>query len=281
MRKNIFLLIMSITIVISVSSCNSDKDEQQLEISQSEIPNKKESSYSLLDYTPNIYYNFLKKTDNTVGFSSLKPGPLQSFSVVQNSNISDNINKGNLVINSLSLTNKNGTSKINKNNADNIFGKTMKITVNSKKGTTFKDGSTNKEVEMYVPEQLEISSPKISTEEELMPICFYEDFVLEWNADPKNKEGLVVIAEYNGLSAVPSENKNIHIVNTDVIKNDNGRTILNNNIWDGIPNSGIVNITLLRGNVKIENIDEENYKFFAEAHVVLPIILIKDLAIVE
>ena len=170
---------------------------------------------------------------------------------------------------------------MNKNSADDIFGRVMRINVKSKTGKSFKDGTTSKEVEMYVPAQLQISNPDIISEEDLMPLCFYEDFVLEWNADPKNKEGLVVVAEYTGISAIPSKDKNIHIVNTDVIKEDNGKAILDNDIWDGIPDSGVVNITLLRGNVKIENIDEENYKFYAEARTVLPIILIKDLNSVE
>ena len=33
-----------------------------------------ESSYSLLDYTPNVYWDFFSDTDNTIGFSSLNPG---------------------------------------------------------------------------------------------------------------------------------------------------------------------------------------------------------------
>jgi hypothetical protein len=181
----------------------------------------------------------------------------------------------------MNVTNKKGSSAIGMVDANNIFGHVMKISIKSKKGSTFKDGSSSKEVEMYVPKQLNILNPKIESEKDLMPYCYFKDFVLEWNADPNNKEGLVVVAEYTGTSAVPARDKNVHIMNTDIIKEDNGRAVLNNQLWKGIPDTGIVHLSLLRGNVKIEEIDEENYKFFAQAQVVLPLILIKDINTME
>lgn len=180
-------------------------------------------------------------------------------------------------INNVASNGKNGTLPVGKGEADQIFGRTIKINFKSKSGKTFKDGSNNKEVEIYIPQQLNISNPKIEDEEDLMPYCYCKDFVLEWNADPENTEGLVVVAEYTGISAIPSKDKRIHIVNSDVIKEDNGKAVLNNEIWKGIPDTGVVTVSLMRGNVKIEEIDEENYNFFAEAHVVLPIVLIKDM----
>ncbi len=282
MKTTNFFHAILMVFAITVTSCTDDKEIlDPEEPSQQEADQEMESSYSLLDHTPNVYYDFFAEADNIVGFSSLKPGPLQDFSIFQSSDIANSAEKGRFVINKKQLANKNGSSAIGKSGADAIFGQMVRISIESKKGSTFKDGSTSKEVEMYVPEQLEISNPRVESEEELMPFCFSEDFVLEWNADPKNKEGLVVIAEYIGISAVPSKDKSIHIMNTDVIEEDNGRAVLDNEIWKGIPNSGVVHLTLLRGNVKIEEIDEENYKFFAEARAVLPMILINDLDILE
>jgi len=40
----------------------------------------------------------------------------------------------------------------------------------------------------------------------------------------------------------------------------------------------IVHIILLRGNVALKDIEGESYKFFAESHMRLPIILIKDVS---
>ena len=60
-------------------------------------------------------------------------------------------------------------------------------------------------------------------------------------------------------------------------KNDNGRAVLSNKLWNGIPNAAVVHLTLLRGNVEIVEIDEEIVKVYGETHAELPIILIKDM----
>ncbi len=114
-----------------------------------------------------------------------------------------------------------------------------------------------------------------------MPACYYKDFLLEWNADPNNKEGLVIIAEYFGNNAIPTNDNNDHIFNTDIIKEDNGQAILNNDLFKNIPDLGIVHLILLRGNVKIEEIEGQLYKFFGESHVRMPIILVKNLNSIE
>jgi hypothetical protein len=67
------------------------------------------------------------------------------------------------------------------------------------------------------------------------------------------------------------------VVNTDFIEADNGRIVLDKDLFKGIPNLSMVDIILLRGNVSIEEIDKKTYKFYAETHVRLPIVLVKDL----
>ena len=66
-----------------------------------------------------------------------------------------------------------------------------------------------------------------------------------------------------------------------MIENDNGRVILNTSLFYNIPNLAMVDLILLRGNVKIEEIDGETYKFYAETHQRMPIILVKDLSSVH
>jgi len=131
---------------------------------------------------------------------------------------------------------------------------------------------------MYVPNIVSITNPAVKTEQEQYPLCDSKNFVLEWNADPLNKEGLVVIAEYFGFNAIPSDAQQTHILNTDYITLDNGKATLNPDLFNGMPNMAIVHIILLRGNVAIKDIEGESYKFFAESHMRLPIILIKDVS---
>jgi len=284
MKKIFNFPLLSFAILLIITSCSEEiieTDIENVDDSQVSLEASYESSYSLLDYTPNNYYNFFETTDNTIGFSSLNPGALQEKSIYKTNALTAKGLSMGYSINDTNFSSKSGSEKLEKSDSDNIFGKTVKISFQSKSGSTFKDGTTKKEVEMYVPNQLELFNPLIENENDLVPYCFYKDFVLEWNADPKNLDGLVVTVEYHGSSAVPDKARKINILNTDVIKVDNGKAVLDNDIWDGIPDTGIVTLTLLRGNVKIEEIDEENYKFFAEARVVLPLILIRDIDTIE
>ena len=170
---------------------------------------------------------------------------------------------------------------MSKSQINDVFGSELSIKIKPSQGTTFKNGEGEMEIEMYVPKKINITNPKIENDKDLMPYCHYEDFVLEWNADPKNEEGLVVVAEYYGATAIPGEDSSPSIINTDIIEEDNGKTVLDNDLWEGIPNSAVVYLSLLRGNVKLEEVDGKVVKFYAETHAELPIVLIKDMNTVQ
>jgi hypothetical protein len=134
---------------------------------------------------------------------------------------------------------------------------------------------------MYVPELVEITNPQVSNIEERYPLCDFSNFLLEWNADTNNEEGLVVVAEYFGINAVAENSENIHILNSDFIETDDGQELLNQELFKDIPNLAVVHIVLLRGNVAIEEIEGELYKFYAESHMRLPITLVRDVNTVK
>jgi hypothetical protein len=132
-------------------------------------------------------------------------------------------------------------------------------------------------ISMYIPNLVEITSPRIARTEDLFPHCYYKDFMLKWNADPKNENGLVVIVEWNGtvLNGTSSTN---YVRNIDIIPNDNGETVLNNKLFDNIPENALTYITLLRGNISIldDQISNRN-RIVAESHAVLPFVLVRQL----
>jgi len=228
-------------------SCNTNEislEESAIQESTIELKSK----YKLLDFTPNIYHDYFKQTTYSVGFSSLKSNPLSEHSIVQRISSKEDEKSPSVLINDKKIISLSKANKISK---------------------------------MYVPDLLEITNPKIISEKDLFPICYYKDFVLEWNADPNNKEGLVVIAEYFGNNAIPKNDTGEHILNTDIIDTDDGHAVLNNALFKDMPNLSIVHLVLLRGNVVIEEITGESYKFFAESHVRLPIVLLKDVTTIS
>lgn len=82
-----------------------------------------------------------------------------------------------------------------------------------------------------------------------IPLCYYEDMEVEWNPDPENRTGVVVIAEWNGISMDGSSTGETiaHSVEVD----DTGCTTLPNEIFEGMPDEALVNLWLVRANIEI------------------------------
>lgn len=82
-----------------------------------------------------------------------------------------------------------------------------------------------------------------------IPLCYYEDMEIEWNPDPENQTGVVVIAEWNGISMDGSSTGETiaHSVEVD----DTGSTTLPNEIFEGMPDEALVNLWLVRANIEI------------------------------
>lgn len=119
----------------------------------SEISNK----YRLLDITPNVYHDYFKITDNTIGFNNLKPNGKADYSLVQKIEVLNPNNKAVSLNNQKMVLKDNNKSKIF-NQAD-IYGKTISINIRGNKSA---DNST--EVELYIPKKLNVSKPVLQTD---------------------------------------------------------------------------------------------------------------------
>jgi hypothetical protein len=62
---------------------------------------------------------------------------------------------------------------------------------------------------------------------------------------------------------------------------DDGEEVLNNELFDNIPENALCYITLLRGNLENMELPQENYSEYylaaGESHAVLPLVLVRDL----
>ena len=79
------------------------------------------------------------------------------------------------------------------------------------------------------------------------PLCYFKDMEIEWNPDYNNKNGVVILVEWQG-STVSEPTKNIHIIAGDIVA-DNGQVVLRNELFDNIPNEAIVNLWIMRANI--------------------------------
>ena len=71
------------------------------------------------------------------------------------------------------------------------------------------------------------------------------------------------------------------MVNVDYIPNDNGIATLNPDLFQNIPNLAYADVSLIRGDVKLIDFNNETYKIYAESHMKLPIIVVKDINKIE
>ena len=135
-------------------------------------------------------------------------------------------------------------------------------------------------IDMYVPDLLDITFPTITKSNGMLPYCYYKDFVLRWNADPKNENGLVVVVEWDGTDIYGTGYKE-YVRNADVITSDNGECVLKNEIFDGIPQGAFAKITLLRGNIEVTEVTSEGkpqtFIVVAASEAILPFIMVKEI----
>jgi hypothetical protein len=102
-----------------------------------------------------------------------------------------------------------------------------------------KSSGNNKSVELYIPKKLIVSKPVAKDGKSVY--AYYKNLSLEWNADPKNENGLMIAVEYFG-ETVGRTNTGKHLQIIDYIEEDNGKIILKDKMFDDIPNLSFVDI---------------------------------------
>lgn len=129
------------------------------------------------------------------------------------------------------------------------------------------------DITLYAPEVIEIQYPKISSEDQLYPLCLFNSFGLEWNADEKNENGVMVVIEWRGAMVFGEDYPNAYIRSTDVFP-DAGKTCINPQMFDGIPDTALCTLTILRGSIENELVNGYSCKLVAESHQCIQFIIL-------
>ena len=98
--------------------------------------------------------------------------------------------------------------------------------------------------------------------------------LVEWNKDENNTNGVVVIVEWDG-DMVGSDKRDESIRTVDVV-DDTGGAILNPELFNDIPDLAMINITLLRGNIDIVEVENTAVKIYAASNSSISIVLAKE-----
>jgi hypothetical protein len=139
--------------------------------------------------------------------------------------------------------------------------------------TTKSSYDNNGGVSMYIPHIIDINYPEASATE-LMPLCPHDDLLVEWNKDDNNTNGVVIIVEWDG-DMVGQDYRYESVRTIDVVE-DTGEAILKTEMFEGIPDFARINITLLRGNIDIVELNDSPVKLYAASNSSITVVLAKE-----
>lgn len=157
-----------------------------------------------------------------------------------------------------------------------LFGSEVVFSVQSRIPTKNGSETSETDISMYVPEELNITSPRMDTEEELLPACYFDGFQIQWNADSNNENGVLAIVEWIGDMLLGEDFPSTYIRRICIFE-DTGTAILPTSLFEGIPDAAVCNLTLIRGNIETMSIEDESYKVLAESHEYMSFILIREI----
>lgn len=80
-----------------------------------------------------------------------------------------------------------------------------------------------------------------------IPMCYYDNMILEWNPESHNPSKILIVAEWNGIT-MDGSNYNSTITHVEEV-DDDGIETLDYTIFDGMPDEALVHLWLVRVNV--------------------------------
>ncbi|MDR0511155.1 MAG: hypothetical protein LBH06_08705 [Rikenellaceae bacterium] len=165
-----------------------------------------------------------------------------------------------------------------------LFGKDVTLSLKRAATRSSETGAGNELAQggltasLYIPQEIEILLPAITGKDGLYPLCYYDGFVMQWNADPHNLNGIIVVVEWMGTMMFGYDHPEMYMRKTVHIADDNGTATLEASVFDDIPDTALCHLTIARGAIENKLVDDEySVKIMAESHVSLPFILIRNI----
>lgn len=286
MNKNVIVFII---VSLVFSACYNDErnvfvrgDEQQYKITLDEnlVP-KKDVSYLLGNY--GNYTLFLERSDYLVGLSSSKPSPIEPAFYSGYVGASEPTETRNSLVGDIQIRIDGMLYAPDKETKSglalpgDIFGKQHKIVIENSCATKGDgEGEESLGVNLYVPEEITLISPLIETSDDFYPLCYYDGFQLRWNEDVDNSNGIIVLIDWVGETVLGGDLPNTHVRRFCTLP-DTGTAILDAALFDGIPDTAVCHMTLLRGNLAMIDVNDITCKVLFESHEFFTFVLIREL----
>jgi len=272
------LLVVSCTSEENASIFTGDKQTYCVE-----IPNGKKNANKeeyVVHGDMGNYASFMSKSDSEIGISSSRYYPLGEETVTAFYSPSD-------VTDTKSHINDEFAYKI-RINEKAVFSSTTKSEPGSIKEmfggpVSFSFSEDNLQtkvahgiVNLYVPKIVRINFPEVVSEDNRYPLCYYKDFVVRWNEDSANKDGIIVFVKWSGIMVFGEDYSSSYIYHIIRVP-DSGSTVLDETMFEGIPDAAYCSLGLLRGVSENIEFNDETIKVLAESHDILDFVLVRNI----
>ena len=164
-------------------------------------------------------------------------------------------------------------SEEEKSSVKNLFGKEITFDLSGVNPAT---KATMTPITLYSPKLLTISCPQYMPVTENPPVCYYQDFVVKWNADRKNENGVLIIVRWIGSMLFGDDYESSQVCHTICVP-DNGQTTLDESMFEGIPDTAYCHLYVIRGNLENYDIDQLDYQLLTETHDIVDFVLVRNI----
>lgn len=143
-------------------------------------------------------------------------------------------------------------------------------------GTPTKGGDNGSSVDLYAPEIVRISFPSsVVTDDNTLPVCHYKDFVVRWNADPNNNNGVSILTQWTGIVAFGDDYPPTEVLHLATFP-DSGEVTLDESMFEDMPDTALCSLIVARGDVMNMNNNDEIYQLVIGTYDVLSFILVRN-----
>lgn len=155
---------------------------------------------------------------------------------------------------------KNKMPQIEIDNTDVLFNHTTTLGLKSSADSvSIADEWSTYEATVKVSsaKPITILNPDMSYWECTYPYVYSKDVELEWEADPDNANGVVIIASFEGL-VLADEVSTMTPMYSATLVEDNGYAVLDNTMFEDMPEGAFVMMIMLRANIEDLVIDGDS-----------------------
>lgn len=282
MKRYIFFICTAIIFL----SCNGEMGKVEHIAKPTEVEQEYRATTSFIFKGSSVYSKFFdENVDREAAFYSTKVNVnkrsllgIDKINLDKTQTKSSSINRFSILANGIDLSmigisddtrSEDTASEIDGRLAD-LFGKEISFTVDF---PTDARSSSGVEVNMYIPHIIDINYP-IASHTELQPLCPHDDLIVVWNKDELNDNGVIVIVEWDG-DMIGQDFRNEGVRTIDIV-DDTGEAILNTALFEDIPDFAMINITLLRGNIDIVELENSAVKLYGVSNSSITVVLAKE-----